>query len=191
MADFAPNATARYVLKYHVAGRDHNMLVRLARGTPAASIGLNGSNYLLSVFQAMAAILASDLAFVSAAYALTDSDLFFPAQVPPAVVGGSALAGFSKQDTITHATFSGRGSLGSKCNVKLYGVNWAHDIIPAQVESDFVVLASELTQIANAVNALNGGAAVIVAIDNSQPNYAARATIKVNDYWLRRVRQGL
>jgi len=47
-------------------------------------------------------------------------------------------------------------------------------------------------QFANAVAALNTSpSGRIVAIDNSVPAYYNRITVKINDFWLRKVRQGL
>ncbi len=192
MPDFAPNVTARYRLHYNVAGRVHTIQCRGVRGIDVSTLQADGSAYLRGLFAAMAGLMADDLAFVSAQYALTDSDLFFPATVPAAVVGGVAAATFSKQDGITHLTFSGRGASGSKINQKLYGVQVNADVVPANFYSDFVVLTSDAVQFANAVAALNTSpSGRIVAIDNSVPAYYNRITVKINDFWLRKVRQGL
>jgi hypothetical protein len=191
MPDFAPNVTFRYKLHYNAAGRKHTTQVRAARGTLATPGAGQCATYLRAVFDALKAIMPDDLSFLSAEYALTDSDLFFPAATPAAVVGGTAAASFSKQDSISHLTFSGRGSLGSKANLKLYCFAFNPDVLPAPLESDFVVLASEALLVSNAIAALNTGSGIIVAIDNSPINYYARATLKVNDFWLKRVRQGL
>jgi hypothetical protein len=191
MPDFAPNVTGRYKLHYNVIGRVHTIMMRTARGLNAAQIISNGAAYLRGLFVAMAPGMADDLAFISAEYALHDSDLFFPAATPAAVVGAIAAATFSKQDSITHLTFSGRGALGSKVSMHLYGHGTDPDTLPANIWSDFVVLGTELPRIATAVAALNVAPALAVAIDNSVPVYVNRATVKVNDFWLRKVRQGL
>lgn len=192
MADFAPNVTARYRLHYNVVGRDHTVQCRLVRGIDAGTLQADGAAYLRSVFAALAGAMADDLAFTSAEYALTDSDLFFPAALPAAVTGGQALALFSIQDSITHLTFSGRGSFGSKINVKIYGRQADPDTLPPGSSSDFVITAAENAAIAAAIAALNtspGGR--IVCIDNTPAAYHQRATLKVNDYWLKLARRGL
>lgn len=192
MTTFAPNVTARYRLHYNVVGRNHTMQCRGVRGVDVGTLVADGAAYLRAVFAALAANLCDDLSFISAEYALTDSDLFFPAAVPTAVVGLNDLATFSKQDSITHLTFSGRGSFGSKANLKLYGCQFDPDNVTGDPPEDFVITSAEYAPIATAIAALNtspGGR--IVAIDNSPAAYHARATLKVNDYWLRRVRQGL
>jgi hypothetical protein len=191
MADFAPNVTARYRLHYNVIGRQHAMVIRGARGTTFAQMQIIGQGVLHDFFNAMAILLTDDLAFVAAEVALTDSDLFFPANLPTAVVGTVGIATASKQDSITHLTFSGRGSLGSKVSLKLYGVQLGPDALPENLSSDFVILASEHANVASAITVLNQAQSAIVAVDNSKPVFAQRVTIKVNDFWLRRVRQGL
>lgn len=191
MADFAPNMTCRYKLRYNAAGRVHTMLMRVARGATAAQTASNGAAYLRGLFLAMQPTLPSDLAFLSAEVAVEDSDLFFPAAVPAAVTGAQPAANYSKQDSITHVTFSGRGALGSKVNLKLYGVLLSPDVVPGAAESDFVLLSSESTAIAAAITHLNATPALSVAIDNSVPTYSARTTVKINDFWLRQVRKGL
>lgn len=192
MPDFAPNATARYRLKYNVAGRVHTTGCRHTRGIDSGTLQAEGSAYIRSIFDALKSEMADDLAFISAEYALTDSDLFFPATVPAAVVGALSAADFSKQDGITHLTFSGRGAGGSRANVKIYGVQTDPDDPAGTEDTDFILLSAERATVANAVAALNtspGGR--IVAIDNTVAVYHARATIKVNDFWLRQLRKGL
>jgi len=192
MADFAPNVTARYKLHYNVAGRIHTMMCRAARGTSFAPGATQCAVYLRGLFQAMAGLLADDLSFISAEFALTDVDIFVPAPLPAGVVGLVSAATFSPQDTITHATFSGRTLGGSKGNVKLYGVQFSPDTTTSgTVENDFVINASELTSVANAITSLNTGSGIIVGIDNQALIYHQRATLKINDFWLKRVRQGL
>lgn len=191
MPDFAPNVTARYKLHYTAVGRSHTILVRAPRGTIFADIVSNARVYLNAFFSALAPNLVDDLAFVSAEAALTDSDLFFPATVPTAVVGAIAIALYSKQDSITHLTFSGRGTAGSKCNLKVFGWQANPDTLPTNQASDFVINATESAAISSAIAVLNGSPASRVAIDNTPPTYHLRATVKINDFWLRRVRQGL
>lgn len=191
MPDFAPNVTPRYRLHYFVAGRAHTIMCRGARGTSAAAMAVIGQNLFNNLWQALDVISFDDLAFVSAEVALTDSDLFFPAALPGAVPGTQPIATASKQDSITHLTFSGRGNFGSKVTYHVYGVALNPDVLPATSQSDFVLLSSEDANISAAVAALNLAGNNIVTVDNTKPTFSARATIKINDFWLRRVRQGL
>ncbi|MFZ1990861.1 MAG: hypothetical protein WAW96_13950, partial [Alphaproteobacteria bacterium] len=129
MPDFAPNVTPRYVLEYRSAQRIHNVMMRGQRGISAALMESYGQGLFQTLFTALATLMPLDLAFISAKVALTDSDLFFPAALPTAVAGTIALTALSKQDAITHTTFAGRGSLGSKVNMHIYGVQWSPDTI--------------------------------------------------------------
>lgn len=190
MADFAPNVTARYRLNYHGALRNHSIMCRGARGTSFAAMETIGIGFFFGLFDALSALMFDDLAFLSADIALTDSDLFFPCATPAAVTGAQAIAQCTGQDSITHYTFSGRGTLGSKVSMHVYGVQSFPDLLPPDASADFVFLSSEVTAIADAVAILNNPATDIVAIDNTKPLFAARATLKVNDYWLRQLRRG-
>jgi len=164
----------------------------MVRGIDVGTGVTEAAAYLRALFVALASNLADDLAFTSAEYALTDSDLFFPAAMPAAVTGAIDVADFSKQDSITHLTFSGRGAGGSKTSVKVYGAQYLPDQVPDAIESDFVINSAESSLILNSVAALNnsvGGRTV--CIDNTVATFHARATVKVNDFWLRQVRKGL
>lgn len=189
MPDFAPNVTPRYVLAYRSVGREHNIMMRGARGISAALMESYGAGLFNQLFTTLAAGLPDDLSFISAKVALTDVDLFFPAAIPVQVTGLLAVATFSGQDSISHITFSGRGSLGSKVNMKVYGVQYNPDALPATFPSDFVITTGETSLIANAVAALQGDSH-IRAIDNTQPTWYNQVTLKVNDYWLKRLRRG-
>lgn len=189
MTDFAPNVTVRYVLKYTSVGRAHNIMMRTQRGTGFALAESYGQTFFNGLFDSLKSIMASDLAFISAAIAVEDSDLFFPAAIPTAVTGALSPTLFSKQDSISHVTFSGRGTLGSKVNLHIYGLSLQPDALPAQIENDFVITAAESGVITAALAILTGDTH-IRAIDNSQPAWRTQVTLKVNDYWLRKVRSG-
>lgn len=190
MPDFAPNVTPRYKLHYRAVGRSHTTQVRGARGASFLSMEATGRAAFNSVFNALAAAMPVDLAFLSAEVALTDSDVFVPAALPTAVVGVQALATYTKQDSITHLRFSGRGSLGAKVNLSVFGRSFNPDILPAGPENDFLITPGELADVTAAITALQGTSG-LVAIDNSPISWRTSATIKVNDAWLRKVRQGL
>jgi hypothetical protein len=166
-------------------------MMRAPRDSTLPDIVSHGQGYLGGLFTALASFLFDDLAFISADAALTDSDLFFPCAVPTAVAGAITPATLSKQDSITHITFSGRGASGSKVNLHVYGMALDPDVLPPNVSNDFVILSSELSVIDDAVTHLNSALPLAVAIDNSVPIYAARVTVKINDFWLRQVRKGL
>lgn len=191
MADFAPNATSRYKAHYNVVGRPHTIQVRFARNAIIGDIVSNCRNYLNAIFAALAGAICDDFAFTGAEAAVSDSDLFFPVTAPVSPVGGIPIATYTKQDSITHLTFSGRGPGGSKINQKIYGIQFNPDTLPATSPEDFVVLATENAFVSAAIGAFNAGPAGIVAIDNTRPIYHQRATVKINDFWLRQVRKGL
>lgn len=189
MPDFAPTVTPRYVLSYRAGGREHDVMMRGQRGISAALMESYGAGLYNQIFTLLAAGMPDDLEFLAARVALTDSNLFFPAALPVQVTGLVALATLSKQDTISHVTFAGRGSLGSKVSQHFYSLQLGPDTVPGGNEQDFVITSGESAFIGDVVDAFQADSH-IRAIDNSQPVWYQRVTLKVNDYWLKRLRQG-
>ena len=189
MPDFAPNVTPRYRLKYNAVGRKHTIIFRAARGTVFSAMEAVGQDAAEAIWNANATNIASDFQYLSADVALTDSDLFLPAALPTAFTGGNAVTGFSKQDGISHVTFGGRGSAGSKVHWQAYGYAFAPDVTPSVAESDFVLQRAEFTTIDTAYTGL-AAVSGLRAIDKSAIIFYAYALLKVNDYWLRRLRAG-
>jgi hypothetical protein len=190
MPDFAPNVTPRYRLHYRAVNRNHTAQVRAPRGHDAGGVAALGTAFFFGLFDALSSAMTDDLEFISAEYALTDSDLFFPSSLPTAVTGAIAVADFTKQDSITHLQFSGRGAGGSKVSVKVYGFSMNPESVTERPESDFIILSGESSLISDAIAAI-AAETTARAIDNTQISWRAAATVKVNDAWLRKVRQGL
>jgi len=189
MADFAPNVTPRYKAHYRAAKHVHVIQFRGVRGSTFANMELLGTTHAHALFNALAPNLFDDFAWISAEIALTDSDFFFPAATPTAVTGAQLLANASAADEITHITFSGRGSLGSRVSLHVYGTNFDVDTAPPGGFADFIISAAENAAVAAALATLPG-VPTIVAIDNSGIAWRQQVTLKLNDYWLRVKRKG-
>lgn len=189
MPDFAPNVTPRYKAHYVAATHPHTMQFRVARGTNDGDGILAGRVHANAIFAPLTAVLFEDFHWVSAEYAHQDSDLFFPAALPTAVVGLALLSAMSASDEIMHLTFSGRGAGGSKVSVHVYGTNFTLDLSPQGVFSDWILTAAENGAIASCLASLaaNGD---LRAIDNTAVSWRQQATVKLNDYWLRQLRKG-
>jgi len=152
-------------------------------GVAAARLGLH------DFLDEITTSLPEDFAWVSAVWFPEDSDVGIPADVPDAVTGLQLLANYSKADKISHLTFSGKGLLGSKVNFKVFGVQFDPDELPAGVENDFVFTPGEAATIDAAVGVLNA-VALLRAIDDTKPVIYGRVTLKINDHYLKRVRNG-
>jgi hypothetical protein len=187
--DFAPDATPRYVLAYIAAGVTHHTMVRGSRSNNLSDLNSLGQGFFHAVFTALAPLMPADLAFLDAVLIDKDTDIGVPGTVPTHVAGTTAVNTYSPMDKITHTTFAGKGSGGSKVNLKLYGINYGLDSTTSAVR-DFVLTPGDETNIDNAITALNaqGNAR---AIDNTGITWHNRATVKVNDKWLRLVRKGV
>lgn len=186
MADFAPNFTARYRLRYSVLGHTHTQQWRIARD--AGVTGLN--NMILKVAAFWAALesnLWDDLSFLSATYAVEDSDIFLPAAVPTLPTAALTPPANPISQSIVSTGFVGRSALGQKARVFVYGFAGGPEET-AGLGDDFRLTAAESANIDDAVVVLNNGSPQIVGSDDANVSWYSYANTKFNDFWLRQIR---
>ena len=189
MPDFAPSATPRYVLKYVSAGVEHTIMFRAARGTSNGALQTIGEGAADDLFDALSAIMPDDLAAISATLYPQDTDVGIPTGTPTLPAGAVDTSAWSAVQKIHHLTFSGKGTGGSKVNVKVYGANIAETT--TAIGGDGKLAPGESADVDAAVAALSAQSG-LRAIDNTAVAvWYPRVTFKTNDYWLRRARQGL
>ncbi len=186
MADFAPNATARYRIKYTVLGLTHTQQWRIARG--AGPAGLSAMILKVAAFYgAIQSLLYTGFAFLSATYAPEDSDVFLPAALPTPPTASLALPAQPKSQAILATSFVGRSNLGQKARLFLYGLAIGPED-SATTGDDFRTKGSESTPVNNAIVVLNNGSPNIVASDNAIVAWYTYTNQKYNDFWVRSTR---
>ena len=109
MADFAPNYTARYRVRYSSLGKSHSMTWRVVSSVTdptgiAAKVGL----FLAD----LEGVLFDDWTVVGADFAEADTDVFLPATPPDQPTGAIAASGGFPQDACFQVGFVGRTALG-------------------------------------------------------------------------------
>lgn len=188
MTSYAPNYTTRYRVRYRACGVEHTLQLRKAVGaSPATTALLAGTVH--DIFAAFVNILADDFEFISADQADEGSDLFYPSSLPTAVTGLKPVAEYTPFQKITHTRFAGR-AIGSRAAVELFGLFWEYSNTsddPTSIAYDGIVTPAENAGIGTAVALLTGQA---FANSGQATTWYSRATIKVNDFWLREVRKG-
>lgn len=189
MADFAPTATPRYTAEYVSAGVTHTVTFRGARGIDTAAMTVLGIAACEALAEALQSLLPTDFAWTNAKVGLEDSDLMFPATTPGATSGDVDLADLSDQDRISRLTFPARGTLGSKFRVSMYGLSFSPDDTTPNPASNFIVTRGESGVVAGAFDDL-AAISGLRAIDNSSLIWGNRATLKVDDHWLKLLRRG-
>lgn len=184
MTTFAPNFTPRYKVGYHVGGIDHSIQVRGPRGATAADMESKG-HLLHDAFNALAGALYSDFAWITAEYALTDSDLFIPITTPAAVTGVISPTGVSAVTRIKGLTFTGRAP-GSRARLTLFGID-VNDAVSTDIGANGVITVAESAGVGTIATLASSN---FYANSGSQAIYPARATYKENDHLLKLVRKG-
>jgi hypothetical protein len=186
MADFAPNFTARYKLRYSTVGLTHTMQWRIARG--AGVTGLNNMILKVAAFLNVFVVQRyTDWTALSATYAPEDSDIFLPAAVPTVAAGTAVIPANPKSESILSVGFVGRSNLGQKARLFVYGM--AMGPVPTEpTADDFRLTAAEAAVVGSGVTILNNGSPNIVASDDAVVGWYSYANLKFNDYWLRQIR---
>lgn len=189
MAPMADNSTVVIRTKYRAAGHEHVVKMRYARGTPLEDARSNAHTCLAAIVEAFEAAgnLFDDFTWLTSDGREEDSEDWEPFTfLPVPSVGTVDPATVSPIRRVISTTFPCRGP-GRLGRVVLYGFNWGIDDDEA-IAGDGVVLGTELAAVGTAVTALN--TAALVVINNAAATFYNKATIKVNDYWLRQVRRG-
>jgi len=183
MTTYAPNFTPRYRARYNAAGIEHTIQMRGARGESASAIS-GRATILHDIFLAAAATLADDFAWISADYALTDSDVFIPAVLPASVTGLKDVADFDLQQRCVSTGFVGRTG-GSRAAIYMYGVWWS--TVTGTPAENGRVTAAEWAPVTTIKAALDTNAH---AGNGETAVWHAYANIKLNDHLLKLLRRG-
>lgn len=186
MADYAPNYTPRYRMRYHVLGRPHTQVWRLPLSTtdPAAMIAKIGL-WLTD----LSPLLSDDFTVVAGDFALQDSDVFLPAGVPSFTAGEVGPGTFVSNDDVWSISFVGRSIAGQKARMFLYGTS-VGVTVRSGLEFDFRITSSENGAISDAIVRMNETSPPIVGSDGENVVWYEYVNVKANDYWVRRTRAG-
>lgn len=190
MTSYAPNYTSRYRAHYKVAGIEHTAQLRKQLGaTPADTANLAGT--MSAIFTVWATKLCNDFVWLGAEQADENSDIFYPSTTPVAVTGTvGAASTFTPFQKITHTRFSCR-ALGSRSGIEMYGILWYYADVggdPNTYPYDGIVTSVEDSRVTDTIVLLNTQA--FANSGNPSSTWNPRATVKVNDYWLRQLRKG-
>lgn len=186
MADYAPNYTARYRVRYSALGAVHTMQVRLARGTTDPTPAANKVTSLLNI---LTVIRSLDWRVLGAEFAPADSDVFLPAPVP------TPNGGIGGSDNLTAAaraaslSWVGRSTAGGRAVVYLYGTILQPDSV-SQRNANFRITRNEDDGVGQFAVGLSEIAPAFVANDNFPATFYAYANIKYNDHWVKKLRTG-
>lgn len=186
MADFAPNFTARYRVKYTSIGKNHSMLFRFPRDidtTDSAAMATTISGFL----NALAALRPDNFAVTGTEFAPADSDVFLPIAGLTISAGTQSSAAFGRNQSALSGSFVGRSSAGQKARLFLFGFG----IIPETAQgADFRITAAESTQAAAAITSLNGATLKLVASDAQPVVWYPYVNLKFNDHYVAKLRRG-
>jgi hypothetical protein len=187
MADFAPNFTARYVVRYSVLGIEHTTQYRIARGSGATGLS-NMVAKVAAFYDALKSFMFVDWTILDAKYSAEDSSFFSPAASPTQPVAAVALPSEEQSQSILSTSFVGLSLQGQKARMFVYGLNIGPENIAFTTSDDFRVVSSDTATLATAIAILNNGSPNIVASDNQVVTWYQYVNTKYNDFHLRAIR---
>lgn len=187
MADYAPNYTPRYRVKYSSHGKTHRFQFRFGRSTAfSAAIPAKVTAWLNALHTAM----WTDFTVLGADWAEVDSDVFLPVEAPAPDAGTVAVGSSTSAAAASHISFVGRTVNGLRAVVFLYGTAIFPDTSTTGL-SDFRITNAERADISAATAALSElGGPAYCGNDGATVNWYPYANLKINDHWVRRLRQG-
>lgn len=187
MADFAPNFSGRYRVRYQVAGKTHKFMIRVQTGNVFATGSADGLAIAQALLTALAPLLWADFTVLSAEFAAENSAFFFPVEAPT-VTGGVSITGRPASAGAWSTSFIGRTGGGLRWVVYVYGVA----VNPVQTASviDFRIGSLENATILAATNALGGFSSTLAGNDDLPVVIYPYVNGKYNDYWVKRLRNG-
>lgn len=186
MADFAPNYTSRFRIKYSTQGRNHSLTWRVSSDevSPAAVTTKMGA-----FLAAIQGFLYTDWTIISADWALADSDIFLPTALPANPVGASNVAVEPQSSDAMAVSWVGRSTLGGRARFFIYGMDTA-GLLATATGDDWRITSVESPDIASGVTVLDNETPSLVANDDAVVNWYPYVNLKYNDRWVRKMRQG-
>lgn len=186
MADYAPNYTYRYKVRYSTQGGVHTMQFRFPRSS-AAGAHAQAAQYVAAFLTELESIMWTDWTILSAQYAMADSDIFLPATLPAGIAGTVDGSANPVSQRALALSFVGRSAGGHRGVVYVYGLGFQP--YSSSGALDFRLYGTENANIADAATALSDGGIIDpVANDDEIITYYPYANVKYNDYWTRKIR---
>lgn len=186
MADFAPNYTARYRMRYTSLSKNHALTWRVLNTvTDPAAVAAKMELFLAD----MEGRLWTDFTVVGADFALADSDVFLPCVAPASPTGAATTNPAYAAHAADAISFVSRSAAGGKGRFFLYGTNYGRTEDTAE-QVDWRITSGEDATIAAGVARLNETSPSLVCNDNHVAVWYEYANFKPNDRWIRRLRRG-
>lgn len=185
MPAYYPAWTARLRLEYQVGRFSHNILMRF----PGPSTG-SGLTDVMAAFNAflvpLGPLMYDDIAFVSAAAADIDSNVFLPIANTIVAAGSVAASTREPREEATEWSFTARTTGGNPWKFSLFGL-WA-DGIEIASGRDFRIRFGENGNIDSAVSILNLNSTAFIGNDGNPLHWSQYVDYKDNDHFVKKIR---
>lgn len=187
MPDYAPNFTARVKLIYEAEGDRHQCVTRWPSADTQA-VNLSAAGTFWGDFLSQTAdIRHESWEILSWEYCPADTNSFIPVTVALEPAAGTIATPSGPNTRIIATNWAGRSVAGAKTRFYVFGLRW-NTADSVQYE-DFIVTADEFADV-GAVAGFISGSGMVGPDDETIGIVYPRATVKVNDAWVKIRRQG-
>jgi len=187
MADYAPNFTARYKLRYIYEGDTHVNVTRWPSGSTKAANEDLAIAFWTAFFTATEDLRHVSFEVVDAEYAAGDSNVFLPATAPTEIAAGTIAGAGGASTSIAHSIWQGRSILGARCRFQMFGLYWS--TLEDNIADNFYVTTTE-NAVVGTVAGLLTSAGMVGPDDESVAIWRSRVAYKQNDAWVGNRRRG-
>ena len=174
MAPLPHNNTAIFYVDYTVDAIQHTFEVRFDGAESPASFGSTLNAFLNTIAPVLYQLSIDVIRFQA-----EGSNVSAPVVtgIEGNTYGTAAPIGWVRANFIR---FVGRSSGGRRVSFDLY--------VPDVTDTNFRITAAENSDVADAIDILNGEESMFLAIDGLAPTWYAYVNIKQNSYWARKLR---
>lgn len=190
MADFAPNYTARYRVRYRAAGQVHTSTFRY----DLSLVGGDLSRVVTDVgvmYDTLLTLLASDFAILDASTCGAGDIAFLPAPAPTLINPPNALNPATKGASPKYLSFSALSAVGNGTSFFVYGASATGVSEEVVAGFDYRIIPSENAAIADVLGQLETVWDWWVAADGSRAGFVRQyANFGISAYYQRKARKG-
>lgn len=181
MADFAPNNTSRYKIRYSSAGATHDMVFRYdLPASPPSGATIAGVEAFLD---ALSTNRFSDWTVLGESWAAQGNTFFVPLPITLSPTVGSTAVVAAQAQRSAFMSFVGLSALGNQIRIVVFGISANPISVGGNTASNWRVTTAEDGGIASAVTALNT-LPDLVAIDEQPAVFHGYANFKNHAHWV-------
>lgn len=180
MADYAPNFTPRYKVRYEGNGNRHTQLWRPPPGAVLADM-VAFALFISAFYDTIEPFMYDDTLVLDASFALENTDVFLPCDAPT-ITGAIDATTRGEQEKSLAISYIGRSFAGQPWRIFQYGSSFYPGF--GSASQNWRVAAAENADVLALTAFLSAATGTFVASDGVDTATYSYINVKPNDYWV-------